>query len=333
VTRFSIALLAATFLTAPAFAASDPAVAKGSNDTRIRVVEYSDWTVTRIVSTNLVPITITFGSDEKPSMISGVKVIDMTPKETANAKDADVPHCVDWCADREANELTLQPLHPDPGSMLLVTTMRPSDDPARPTAHHYAYQLSTRDGVITDSKDVDFHVGKDGRPVSGDPDAYFRVTYTYPAEELAKRQADWKAAHKDDAVNAQKKKIQDQLELAQFGGPRNFQWTHGDSPDCRVLSPSRVSDNKQFTTLYFPMNAPVSIANKVNPDGSESLLSWHPERAPGGGDLMVLESVPMKFVLRRDKMVCLFERGPDNTNDAVPTTGTSSPSVIRETRR
>ena len=71
-----------------AWAADDPQVIPGANDTRIRTVEYSDKTVTRLTSTDLVPITITYGDGEEPMLIAGLKVVVVTPKEGADAKAA-----------------------------------------------------------------------------------------------------------------------------------------------------------------------------------------------------------------------------------------------------
>ncbi len=320
-TRFALALLAASALSSPACAADDPASIKGANDTRIRTVDYSEKVVTRITSTNKVPVVLTYDDAEIPKLISGLKVADVTIKEGADAKAtaAAADACTEWCADRHANELTLQPLKDDPGSMLAVTTEKTNPDGSS-VRRHYAYELRTRTGQITDPPDKE---------------AYFRIGYTYSAQAAARQAAAWREAHKDDIAAAQKQKVQDQLALAQFGGNRNYQWTHGDSPDCRALSPQRISDNGQFTVLYFPMNTPVSIPNAVatDPSKAESRLEWHPEKTPDSGDLMVLHSVPKQFVLRRDKMVCLFVRDPHAPWQPVPSTGTSSPDVIRETRK
>ena len=328
--RFIVALLAATTLSPVAHAADDPAPIKGANDTRIRTVDYSDHIVTRITSTDLVPVTITYGEGEKPTLIAGLKVVVTTVKDGADAKTVQAASdaCTDWCADRHANELTLQPLKPDTGSMLVVTTER-DDGGANPIRHHYAYELRTRTGVIAE----DITNGKVTTPT--DKEAYFRINYTYSAEDAARRAAEWLKAHKDDAANAMHQKVQDKLAIAQFGGNRNNKWTRGDSADCNVLAPRRISDNGQMTTLYFPMNTPVSVPNVVNPDKerTETLLSWHPEKAPDGGDLMVIHSVPQQFVLRRANQVCLFVNHAFDPDQKVPATGTATPEVVKETKR
>jgi type IV secretory pathway VirB9-like protein len=324
--RFCFALLAASALASPATAASDPAMIRGANDTRIRTVDYSERVVTNIVSTDLVPITITYGDGEIPKLVAGLKVVVVTPKEGADAKAAQdaAAGCADWCADHHANDLTLQPLKTDAGSMLVVTTEKPGDNGGPAVRHHYAYQLSTRIGTCT---------GKGPDCTDADTLAYFRVSYTYSAEDRAKAVATWQVSHKDDLAAKAHQKVQDRLAVAQFGGPRNYKWTKGDSQDCAVLAPARLSDNGQMTTLYFPMNTPISVPNRIEPDGSESLLDWHPEKAPDSGDMMVLHSVPAQFVLRRDKLVCLFVRDPKAPWQVIPNTGTATPDVVRETRK
>ena len=337
--RFYFVLLAAAALAPPARAAVDPSTIKGADDTRIRTVEYSDKSVIRITSTDLVPVTIIYGETERPTLVAGAKVVVITPKEGADDKatQAAADACTEWCADRHGNELTLQPIKADDGSMLVVTTEEPAEDgdlhagqctqapTSRCIRHHHAYELRTRTGKITDT-------APDGTAQATDPEAYFRVVTTYPAEDAARKAAAWRLAHQGDLAAVQHQKVADRLAIAQFSAPRNYQWTHGDSPDCSVLSPQRMSDNGQFTTLYFPMNTPISIPNRVNADKTETRLDWHPEKAPEGGDLMVLHSVPEKFVLRRSNMVCLFVNNAYNKDQKVPTTGTSAPDVVRVTK-
>lgn len=329
-TRFILALLTATALSSVAYAADDPAPMKGANDSRIRSVDYSEHTVIRITSTDLVPVTITYGEGEIPTMIAGLKVVVTTPKDGADAKavQAASDACTDWCADRHANELTLQPLKEDPGSMLVVTTEKTDVTPV--VRHHYPYEIRTRAGVIAET------ISKDGKVITtADKESYFLVRYTYSVEDAAKRAAEWAKAHKDDAANAMKQKVQDKIVLSEFGGDRNYKWTNGDSPDCKVLSPRRISDNGEKTVLYFPMNTVISVPNKVNQDKerSETRLSWHPEKAPDGGDLMVIESVPAQFVLRRGDQVCLYQNHAYDPDQKIVSTGTATPEVVRETKK
>jgi type IV secretory pathway VirB9-like protein len=318
-TRFCLALLSASALVPPAAASDDPALIKGANDTRIRTVDYSTRTVTRIVSTDMVPVTITYGDGEEPKLVAGLNVVIINPSAptAADAKQgpptpADSCAAAGWCADRHANELTLQPVKPDTGSMLVVTTEKPSGE-----RHHYAYELSTREGAIA---------GK------ADPQAYFRVSYTYSAEDHAKAVKDWQVAHKDDLAAKEHQKVLDRLATAQFGGPRTYKWNVG-KQDCPALAPERISDNGQQTVMYFPMNTPISVPNKIEPDGSESLLEWNPEKAPDSGDYLIVHSVPTHIVLRRDKLVCPLERDPAAPWPVIPSTGTATPDVVRETRK
>jgi hypothetical protein len=329
VNRFCLALLTASALVSPAAAADDPALIKGANDTRIRTVDYSAHTVTRIVSTDMVPVTITYGEGEEPKLIAGLNVVVITPSAAPAADPKAAPpaescSAAGWCADHHANELTLQPVKPDAGSMLVVTTERPGVGGNPVERHHYAYELSTRTGTIA------------GKGADKDKEAYFRVSYTYSAEDHAKAVKDWQVAHAPDLAAKERQKVSDRLAIAQFGGPRNFKWTKGNSADCKILAPDsmRISDNGQQTVVYVPMNTPIGIPNRYEPGSTdESLLEFHSEKAPDSGDLMVLHSVPQQFVLRRDKLVCLLERDPTVPLQAVPNTGTATPDVVRETRR
>lgn len=242
--RLLLALWASSCLLPAARAADDPQLIPGANDTRIREVEYSDKTVTRLTSTDLVPITITYGDGEEPMLIAGLKVVVITPKEGADAKAAAAASatCTDWCADRHANELTLQPLRQDFGSMLVVTTRKKDGDQI--IFHHYAYELMTRMGVIAEA------MNGANVAVAADPQSYFRVQYTYHTEEAAKKAAEWKVAHAGDAGNRMKQLAAARLATSQFGPGLNHNWWFNDSPDCRALGPDRVSDdNRQTSTL------------------------------------------------------------------------------------
>ena len=331
--RLLVYLLASSWLMQTATAAEDPAPIPDANDTRIRTVEYSEKTVTRLTSTDLVPITITYGDGEEPTLIAGLKVAVITPKEGADAKAtaAAAASCTDWCADRHANELTLQPLRQDFGSMLVVTTRKKDGDQF--VYHHYAYELMTRSGVIAEAMN--------GPMVStpADPQAYFRVQYTYHAEEAARKAVEWKQAHAADLAAAQHQRVMDRLATSKFNVPLNHNWWFNDSSDCRTLGPDRVSDDGRQTTIHFRMNAPLSIPNIVAEDGKESLAQHHNDMAPDSGLMMVIHSVPGRLdpqqpaiVLRRDKMVCGLYNLGYNADASAPNTGTSSPDVVRETK-
>jgi type IV secretory pathway VirB9-like protein len=262
-------------------------------------------------------ITITYGEGEIPKLIAGLKVANVTPKDGADAKAAQeaAAGCTDWCADRHANELTLQPLKGDTGSTLMVTTSK--DIPGGTVRHHYAYELSTRIGACG---------GKIG---CVDNEEYFHVSYTYSADDRAKAIKDWQDTHKTDIAARERQKVAGRLATAQFGGPRIFMWSKG-KQDCGTLNPERISDNGQQTVMYFKMNTPISIPNKVEPNGEESLLEWTSKKAPDSGDYMIIHSVPTRIVLRRDKMVCPIQRDPKAPWPYIPSTGTATPDVVRE---
>lgn len=345
-TRFVFALLAASALS-PALAAEDPGLIKGSNDSRIRSVDYSTIVVTRLTSTNKVPIVITYGDAESPSLISGLMVVDVTikdnlePDAAAKASALAEAKCLDpagprWCVDRHSNQITLQPVKDDDGSMLTVTTKQ-TNAVGQDVYHHYSYELRTRAGRIADKMDDQ---GKIDPNASHDPLAYSEVHYTYSVEDRDRKQTEWRNNHKNDQADKQKADLNEKLIMAQFSGTRTSQWTGGDSEDCLKLGkPTRVSDNGQFTVLYFPPTVPVSIPNRVEDDGTETKISWHAAKAPDSGDFMILHEVPKKFVLRRggkegrDGLVCLFVRDPGAKVPIIPFTGTSSPDVVREVRK
>ena len=256
--RIALALLAATALSSPAWSADDPAMLKGANDTRIRGVDYNERSVTRITSTDLVPITLTYGEFEKPMLIAGVNVAVVTPPDHADAKAAQAAAegCTNWCADRHANELTLQPLKPDTGSMLAVTTEKEED--GKVIRHHYNYELNTRTGTP-----------------GADPKAYFRVLYWYSAEDAAKAAAAWRLAHAGDIATAAHQKVMDRLATSQFSAPRNFRWKFNNSVDCRTIGPERISDNGRDTVVHFRMNSSLAIPNIVGEDDQESLAQFN----------------------------------------------------------
>ena len=212
--------------------------------------------------------------------------------------------------------------------MLVVTTRKKDGDQS--IYHHYAYELMTRTGIIAEAMN--------GPMVStpADPQSYFRVQYTYHAEEAAKRAAEWKQAHIGDVAAAQHQRALDRLATSKFGPTLNHNWWFNDSPDCRALGPDRVSDDSRQTTIHFRMNAPLSIPNIVGEDGTESLAQHHNDMAPDSGLLMIIHSVPGRLdpkqpaiVLRRDKLACGLYNLGFNPNASAPNTGTSSPDVVR----
>lgn len=323
--RLALALCASTALATPAVAADEPLLPPKATDGRVRVVEYGETVVTRLTSTNLTPLTIAYGDGERPVLIAGTKVVTM-PKPTGDAKKdreaTEAIACTDWCADTHGNELTLQPLRSDPGSVLAVTTLREDG-----TRHRYTYELRTRDGRITDTV-VDGVVKE-----KADPFAYFRVTYRYTAEETAKKQAEWRANNRAtlDAIEA--KRAADRQAVAAYSGPRNYQWLKNDSPACRLIGPQTVSDDGRSTVLKFAMNTQLPLMNIVNQDGKESVVQPVPGTADDSGVIYRLNMAPAQIMLRRGDQACLLQNARYNPDATAPNTGTNSPDVVREVRR
>lgn len=75
-----------------------------------------------------------------------------------------------------------------------------------------------------------------------------------------------------------------------------------------ALSPYRIWDNGTFTCLRFPTNASRPVIYEVLPDGTESLVNWHPVN-----DIVVVHGVSQEFHLRLNNLVLALRSKVANT--------------------
>lgn len=150
-------------------------------------------------------------------------------------------------------------------------------------------------------------------------DMYFQVNFKYPQEE-AERLARDAARIKSAEIAAENKRRLDE-KMAKTESVKNWDyWVQG----SKSLSPDAAYDDGRFTYLTFKGNRDIPAIFVVNEDGSESLINRHVE-----GDVVVVQTLAKKFVLRKGKSVaCVFNKKFDpvgNSNGA----GTTVPGVER----
>ena len=298
----------AAWLLATALVASGPALAvvdptAGPKDGRVRSTPYDPQQVVRITSTGLTPVQVLLEAGEKATGFAGVLV----------AKDPKA--ATDWYARDSGNAIVFQPLREmDPSVVFLNTVSADGED------RHYAFELVTRKGDITDV---------------GDQAAYMLVQFTYKAKPdpaalaaQAARAAAWRADQAERDVKAK-------LELAKLNAPRNYNYSKRGDAGCPVLAPQYVYDDGHKTTLVFPPNATLPAVYWLTPKGEPTRVTTINETLPTGLEV-VLPFVKQDLKLARgdDSLACLLH---NNAFDPVGTqpgggTGTVAPDVVRQVR-
>ena len=200
------------------------------------------------------------------------------------------------------NNLPLWPLHPGHTNMQ-VTTETPDG-----AERLYQYDVVVHDNPKDDAED---------------PDAVYGLIYSYPREVRAAAVA---RAREVQAVR-QASVAADRLSPDFFYGPRNWKYTaHGKDA---WLAPSEVSDNTRLTAFRFPGNTQIPAIYVVAKDGSEQLAPFQMR-----DDLVIVQFVACHFRLRLGRGVLeVFNKGDCSGAGYNPGTGTTSPDVMRVTKR
>jgi type IV secretion system protein VirB9 len=164
----------------------------------------------------------------------------------------------------------------------------------------------------------------DTKPAS---DAMSSFTFTYPADDYARRVAAWKQAQ----AQREQKAVVDDLERTRVGNDSNVKYVlQGEKLEDWDLLPTRqVSDNGTDTHFFFPGNMRVPIIYALNPDGKEAVVEPTFNSRTGIATMHQLSRV---FHLRDgDALLCVYNHAFDPIG-VRSQTGTDSPDIERVTK-
>lgn len=149
------------------------------------------------------------------------------------------------------------------------------------------------------------------------PNLIYSLTFRYPEEEAAKRQAAEQAAK----LQERKGDLQSALTGATTGGANKDYWVAGSTE----ISPTAASDDGRFTYLTFSNNRDMPAIYAVDESGAEALINTNVV-----GNRIVVQRVVRKLILRKGTYVaCLVNKSFDLDGGKDNTTGTVAPTVER----
>lgn len=149
------------------------------------------------------------------------------------------------------------------------------------------------------------------------PNLIYSLTFRYPDEEAAKRQADEQAAK----LQERKSDLQSALNGATTEGANKDYWVAGSTE----ISPTAASDDGRFTYLTFSNNRDMPAIYAVDESGAESLIN-----TTVVGNKIVVQRVVRKLVLRKGTYVaCIVSRSFDLDGGKDNISGTVAPTVER----
>jgi type IV secretion system protein VirB9 len=204
-----------------------------------------------------------------------------------------------WDVTSHGHFVTVKPTDRDPDTNLLVFTDR----------RMYSFSLRAKPPPTE---------GRIGGAYAADPEQIFVLRFRYPddekaAAEAARAQADLQS-HLASARSAEERERIRQLANVP-AKPINRSYTY---QGAHALAPYEAWDDGIFTYFRFYSQQDLPAAFVINEDGSESVANKHFE-----GDVMVVERVARKFVLRRGHaVVCIWNEGADRYTPE-PTTGST----------
>jgi type IV secretion system protein VirB9 len=150
--------------------------------------------------------------------------------------------------------------------------------------------------------------------------AIFAVSFTYPVDEAAAREAARLAAE----AAARERAAEEKLRTAWAEGPRNWRYV---AQGSNMIEPTEVSDNGRQTAFRFPGNMRVPTIYTAAPDGSETIVPYTMI-----GDMVVVQTTARIFTLRDgQKVLRILNQGFDPVGRN-PGTGTGTPDLARTVR-
>lgn len=157
------------------------------DDTRVRLVDYNELDVVRVIGTMRTSVQVVFGQGEE--------IVDVAIGDT-----------IAWEPKPRGNILFLKAREPHPPSNLQVVTVR-----ADGTTRSYNFELITREGDILNNQE----------------NVYFAVRFRYPNDVANARRQQVEAQRAADRAAAQQQAVEVRLRNAAVNaGPRNWQYTY-----------------------------------------------------------------------------------------------------------
>lgn len=200
----------------------------------------------------------------------------------------------------------------------------------KPLADH----ADTNVTVVTNKRTYQFALVVHPKPEKSssawkDPNLIFSLSFRYPDEAAARRQASaQRQAERDreDRVSALLDGAQGSSTPAPkpaAGGRRNYDyWVAGKDP----VSPTSAYDDGRYIYLTFANNRDIPAVYAVNEEGKEALINTHVIN----GRTVVVQRLVQRLMLRRGAAVAsVINKSFDPDGGKDNTSGTVSPQVIR----
>ncbi|MGI8398247.1 P-type conjugative transfer protein VirB9 (plasmid) [Agrobacterium deltaense] len=261
--------------------------AAGKLDPRMRYLAYNPDEVVHLSTAVGATLVVTFGSNETVTAVA-----------VSNSKDLAALPRGNYLFFKASKVLQPQP----------VIVLTASDAGMR----RYVFSLATKTMSRLDKEQ---------------PDLYYSVQFTYPADIAAARRKEAEQRDLVDRMRAQaqyQRRAEDLLERQTTGGgPGAKNWSYVAQGD-RSLLPVEVFDNGFSTTFRFPGNVRVPSIYVINPDGKEATANYSVK-----GDYVEVGSVSREWRLRDGHTVlCIWNKAYDAVGQK-PGTGTVRPDVVR----
>ena len=312
--RLTLALLAATALSAPALA--DPNVPqRGAEDPNMRTQVYRPGIRTRAVGIIGTSLVITFGAGEEVKRVifgdGGERWAGPKPEELQTAP--------------LQNHLPLWPVKPGYTTLQVITAV--PGKPDRP----YQFALVSREAPE--------HC-RDRGEVCDDPDATYGLRFVaYPEDE---REAQTRAAAvqrearvaraAESREQAQQVVARDRLRTTHLEVDACDGWLY-EGRGSRALAPAAVWNNGREMYLTYEPGQPMPAAFAVGADGAEHSVATATRPSPGGRETMVLPFVAQTLRLRLGSEVLeVLDRNP-RLGGCDPGTNTPRRDVVRHLRQ
>ena len=149
------------------------------------------------------------------------------------------------------------------------------------------------------------------------PNLIYSLSFRYPEEEAAKREAAEQAAKLKDRMGD----LKSALANAKGEGSNKDYWVAG----SLEVSPTAARDDGRFTYLTFSNNRDMPAVYSVDESGAESLINTNVD-----GNNIAVQRVVRKLILRKGNYVaCIVNKSFNLDGGKDNTTGTIAPSVER----
>jgi type IV secretion system protein VirB9 len=291
-TKFLLAMLCVTMLSAPALASEDPVA--GPLDSRMRTIAYDPGQVFHLSTAVGATLVVEFGSDEAVTQVA-----------VTDSKDLKASPARNFLFFKSETPLSLQPV-------IVLTTN------AEGTLRRYVFEVTTVDGST---------LGNGSPGIYYSVQFTYPADVAAKRQAAMVAAARWKAAAKAAKVAQYHLQLahneMEQEATYPFSGPRNWKYlAQGD----RSILPLEVWDNGFSTAFRFPGDVRVPSIFVINPDGKEATANFSVK-----GNLVLVDAVARQWRLRDGSTVlCVFNEAY-NSVGVVPGTGTTSPDVQRIT--